>query len=343
MAERTRKMAKKQYWRETNRTPLKDVVPLDTPYSIAIEVSSLCNIGCIYCAHSLPNHGVFEGNMQMELFYKVVEDIQLFSQKIKLIETFAFGEPLCNPNLAKMIEIIRENHITEKINFTTNGLLFTKQRIDAILQAGVDTIRISLQGLNAEMYERLCGVKIDFEKFIDNLAYLYANRGKCKIRMKIPDIALKGIAHGQERTEEVFGDIADSIFVEHILPMYQDMNFEEIDSDILDNAMNGRANIAQDEIHTVCHRPFYRLKIAANGIVSASCCDDPHDIRYGDIHEKHLTEIWNHDIHRAFLKMQLMGKRFQHPICKNCVMPNDITTKEDILDPYAKEILKRFL
>ncbi len=78
----------------------------------------------------------------MELFAKVIEEIHRFPKKIRLIETYSFGEPLCNPNLEKMIAIIREEDIAEKINFTTNGLLFTPRRVDALMEAGVDTIRM---------------------------------------------------------------------------------------------------------------------------------------------------------------------------------------------------------
>ena len=34
-------------------------------------------------------------------------------------------------------------------------------------------------------------------------------------------------------------------------------------------------------------------------------------------------------------------RRFEHPYCKECVMPNDITTEADLLDPWAGEILER--
>lgn len=94
-------MVEYKQWRETNRTPLKDVIPLAAPYNIKIEVSSLCNFKCNYCGHSKPYAGGgWQGNMTMELFHKVVEDIKQFGQKIKLIEMYMFGEPLCNPNLA---------------------------------------------------------------------------------------------------------------------------------------------------------------------------------------------------------------------------------------------------
>ena len=85
------KMAEIKYWREENRTYLKDVIPLDTPYNIGIEVSSLCNTRCVYCAHSQRDHGVYEGNMTMELFKRIVEEIHRFPRKIRLIETYSFG------------------------------------------------------------------------------------------------------------------------------------------------------------------------------------------------------------------------------------------------------------
>ncbi len=57
-------MAEYKQWRNEDRTYLKDVVPLETPYNIKVEVSSLCNAKCVYCAHSKPDHGgVWAGNM----------------------------------------------------------------------------------------------------------------------------------------------------------------------------------------------------------------------------------------------------------------------------------------
>ena len=334
-------MAEMKYWREEKRTMLKDVVPLDTPYNIGIEVSSLCNARCVYCAHSTKNHGLYEGNMTWELFERIIRDIKEFPQKIRLIETYSFGEPLCNPDLAKMIAYIRQNDICEKINFTTNGLLFTPKRIDEILAAGVDTIRISLQGLDATAYKNMCGVTVDFDKFLANLRYLYENRGKCKVRMKIADIALKNIPDGEKKFAELFGDVADSIFVEHILPIYAHVNYDKVDKSIKSNSMNGRGDVAQTEMHKVCHRPFYRLRVTADGKVAANCCDQPNDIVYGDIYKKNLKSIWGGVERTAFLKMQLKGERFKHPVCKDCVLANDITTEADLLDPYAEEILAR--
>ena len=206
---------------------------------------------------------------------------------------------------------------------------------------GVDTIRVSLQGLDADAYKKMCGVNMDFDKFVSNLTYLYEHRGNCKVRMKIADIALKNIPDGEKRFEEIFGNIADSLFVEHILPIYADVEYDAISKDIKENSMNGRGDVEQKEIHKVCHRPFYRLRVTADGNVCANCCDQPHDIKYGSIYKNTLVELWNSKLRKNFLIMQLEGKRFEHPICKGCVLANDITNDADLLDPWADEILAR--
>lgn len=35
------------------------------------------------------------------------------------------------------------------------------------------------------------------------------------------------------------------------------------------------------------------------------------------------------------------GRRFEHPYCKECIMPNDIAAETELLDPWADEILER--
>lgn len=335
-------MAEFKQWRNENRTPLKDVIPLDTPYNIGVDVSTYCNARCIYCAHSKKNHGVYEGNMSMELFQKVLEEVKQFPSKLKCMELFGFGEPFCNPKLEKMVAKAKSADIADKINITTNGLLFTPERIDALVNAGIDIIRVSLQGLDAETYKKVCGVDVDFDKFINNLTYLYEHRGTSNVRMKIADVALADVPDGKEKFIDMFGPIADTIFVEHIIPMFSAVDYSGIDSDIYKNAVFGRENVKQNEIHKVCHFPFYRLRISLDGGVYASCCDTPNDILYGNINDKHLKDIWQGSIRTSFLKMQLKGDRFKHPVCKNCMLPNDITTEADIIDPYAEEILNRF-
>ena len=334
-------MAEFRQWRDENRTALHKVIPLDTPYNLSIEVSSLCNAGCVYCAHSREDHGQFEGNMPDELFEKILFDMKDFSHQIKKVSMFGFGEPLCNRKLPKMILAVRKMGGVQEIDLTTNGILLTREYTDQLLDAGIDTIRISLQGLDSEAYRKICNVKIDFDEFIDNLRYLYEQRGSTRVRMKIADIAIRNVTDGEKRYEDIFGPIADSIFIEHIMPIYSNVDYDGIDENIKIEAKNGREKIEQTQINKVCHRAFYRCRVRTDGRVTAACCDSTQDVTFGNVYNENLVDIWNGKRRKDFLIKLLKGERFQITECRYCMMPNDITTEDDLLDGWAEEILSR--
>ena len=336
-------MAVYRQWREEKRTPLRDVVPLATPYNLLFETSSLCNLDCIYCAHS--KHVYPEKNMDMDLFKRALEQTHDFPDIIKKAELYFLGEPLCHPQLADMVALVRQSGTVDQIDFTTNGLLFTKERVDEFKEKGMpNTIRISLQGLDEETYFKICGRRIDFGRFIDNLTYLYKNKGNCTISMKVADIAIKAEEResGKEKLEALFGEIADTLFVETIIPIYSDVNYDDIDDEIKHRAINGREAVEQKKVNIVCHRPFYRLAVKVNGDITAACCDSVHDVVYGNINNGTLAEHWDGKKRTEFLKLQLRKERFRYPLCEKCVLPNDITNEADLLDPYAGEVLEKF-
>ena len=334
-------MAEFRQWRDTDRVYLKDVVPLDTPYNVFLEISSFCNLKCVYCAHSI-NHGQHEGNMTDELIDKILYGLADFPKRIKRVNLYNFGEPLCHPKFPDIIGKVNKAGVADAVEFTTNGVLLTKDRIDRIMEnGGVQTIRISLQGINAASYRKFCGKDIDFEQFLANLKYLYEQRGDMKIRMKVADIELKGIPDGEERFKNLFGGIADSIYIEHILPMFAEVDYNSIDENINIDVLDGRMRVHQETINKVCSRPFYKICIRSNGDVTAACCDATRDVRFGNVWNDSLYHIWNGEAHKEFLKLLLEGRRFEHPYCKDCVIPNDITTEADLLDPWADEILER--
>lgn len=64
------------------------------------------------------------------------------------------GEPLLRPNLAGLVQKIREIPGIETVTLTTNGILLPDQ-IDALAAAGISGINISLDTLNKERYRSL--------------------------------------------------------------------------------------------------------------------------------------------------------------------------------------------
>ena len=94
----------------STKTALQDAVPLRTPYSVHIDVCSVCNFRCSFCFQSnqaaLKEKGVKLGLMDVTLFKKIVDDLTDFEDKIsyfvELLCALVVGSNISSPPLKPM-------------------------------------------------------------------------------------------------------------------------------------------------------------------------------------------------------------------------------------------------
>ena len=121
---------------------------------LRISLTDRCNLRCIYC---MPEEGVKSLSHAEILTYDEILRIcrcaaDLGIRKIKLTG----GEPLVRKGCASLAKQIKAIPGIEKVTLTTNGILLAKQ-LDALLDAGIDAINISLDTLDREMYRDITG------------------------------------------------------------------------------------------------------------------------------------------------------------------------------------------
>lgn len=323
-----------------DRVRLADAIPLATPFTLNIFPSNICNFRCIYCAQSLgteyleKKYGFPQELMQMEVIDRIIEQSKEFDTRYKLVSFMGHGEPLCNRNLPEMITKIKDADIAERIDIITNASLLTREYTDKLIDAGLDVLRVSLQGVSAEAYWNTCGVHIDFEKFVDNLAYFYQNRKRCKVYVKTVDASL---AKGEERKfYDIFEPICDRIYIDCIKPVYSGVEYSEKEKDL---SLNRYGNA--HERRFVCPQPFYMLSVWANGDVTP--CDALYKAALlGNVKSGRLKDLWNNDKKRDFCKIQLEKKREYVPECQMCCAPDDVAAEEDVLDMEADRLVQLF-
>ena len=72
------------------KTPLEELVPLKTPISAHVDISSLCNYRCSFCfqadTQGMKEVGLKRGFMEFSMFKKIVDDFNDFPDKIKKIK-----------------------------------------------------------------------------------------------------------------------------------------------------------------------------------------------------------------------------------------------------------------
>jgi MoaA/NifB/PqqE/SkfB family radical SAM enzyme len=322
-----------------NRVPLCDSVPLDMPYAVYAFPTTHCNFKCVYCAHTLGLEKMCEQydfvtqNMDMDTYYLIIEQMKAFPRPVKLLSLTGQGEPLINKNIAEMVKLAKQAGVAKRIEILTNAALLTNDMSDQLINAGLDGLRISLQGMSSEKYKEICGVDIDFDVFLSQIKYFYKNKGKCDLFIKIMDVALD---NGEEdHFYKVFNEISDRMFVERCRPAYDGVPFTAgLNRENLDRHGNTHKH------RVVCPLCFFQLGIYPNGDV------EPDDTIYrpvilGNVHTSTLKDMWLGKTLHDFWLMQLQGQRSSNPKCAVCVAPDDVSHELDVLDNDAAKIINR--
>ena len=131
---------------------------------LQVESAIACNLRCVMCpwreiAEKVENHGL----MSPEIW----QSIRPHLSEIKSIDFTGGGEPLLQPNLS---DWIAEAHAAGcETGFLSNGLLLKREKLQQILNAGVDWICVSMDGADANMYEKI-RIGSNFDRVCENVA-----------------------------------------------------------------------------------------------------------------------------------------------------------------------------
>ena len=299
-----------------NRNNLSEVLPLKKPYVLLVDPSSLCNLRCKWCPSGYDNlmaeYGRNNGVMEYSLFEKIVSDSLEFTTPINVLRLYKEGEPLVNPKFVDMVRIAKRSGAYKKIETTTNGILLNKELNRKLIDAGIDQINISVNGVSEEqIYKNTCR-KIDFKKYCDNIIDLCKNSEDCIVYVKsIKDVLTE---EEQKYFMDLFGEWADRIFLERLSPAWPDFdiklsgyNYEDI------------GNYGQPlENRTVCPYIFYVMVINSDGTCDTCVGDWKHNQIIGDVNTNSLKNIWLGEPLKEIQLSHLDGIREKNELCKSC-------------------------
>ncbi len=320
-----------------SRTELETVIPLDTPFILFLDPSSVCNLKCKFCpcgrAHKeqwsdMKRNSI--GIMPFELYKKIIDDCRYFPQKFKVLRLYKEGEPLVNPRLPEMIAHAKESECFESIDFTTNGTLLKPEINRKLVDAGLSRINISVEAISKEGYAELCGTELDFDNFVENIRDLYEHRRNCHIFIKTMTENL--VKETEQQFYDIFGDICDEIAIEHVANCWPGFENTKLET----NVYHG----GQAKEYIVCPRIFYILTINANGTASHCIVDWNYTGIIGDAKTQSLVEIWNSPEYQKIRLMHLKEQRRQVPLCADCMEIESAAV--DNIDEHRKTILEAF-
>lgn len=320
----------------TKLNPLSEMIPLQTPLSVAISPNNICNIQCKYCYHGskkkqedIRNKTYVPTMISDDCFERIVLQLEEFGEPIKQITLIGSWEPLVNQNLPDMIHTLK-SCVAERVKISSNALLLTHDWSEKLIKSGLDVLKVSIQGIRSEVYRTMCGVRMDFDHLVEELTYFSSIRGTCKLHIKCADAALDFAAGEEKRFFEIFEPIADFVQIENL-------NETDENGRIIDERNRWDDSI---DIHNakVCYFPFYFLDILENGDI-VPCCNT--EFHISNIYTHSLKEVWNQHIY-TLCESMLRGQIDQLPRCATCKIWKNLMRPENYLDDAREGILERW-
>ena len=128
------------------RGPLAEAEPV----CLYLETTNRCNLLCTTCPRT------FEaleppGDMSWELFTAVVDQFP----NIARVVLHGVGEPMMVPALPRMIRYLKDRGTY--VLFNTNGTLLTERKGRALIDSGLDELRISLDAAEPKAFKAVRG------------------------------------------------------------------------------------------------------------------------------------------------------------------------------------------
>lgn len=322
-----------------NRRDLSELAPLQVPFVLIVDPASHCNFKCRFCPTGhvdlIQSTGRYQGPMAFETFTKIIDDLQEFDEPIKVLRLYKEGEPLMNKRFADMIRYARASDKVKRIDTTTNGVLLIPKIAEKIIDAGIDQINISVNGVRNEQFVELVKTKVNFEKYVENIKHLYnISRSRCEIYVKAIEENLS--EDDRKRFLDIFGDIADRVFFEHLFPNWPGFDDEIIPKDCA-------VGLYGDEVveRSVCPYIFYSTTINSDGSASLCVQDWSRKLVVGSVSEELVKDIWLGQRLNDHRLAHLSGCRKDNATCGQCQCMS--LGVFDNIDGKAGEIKERLL
>lgn len=281
-------------------------------------------------------------SMPLALLEKLAGDIADFDDPVGVVDICGSAEPLLLPHLASWIQLLKNTNNIKQLKMITNGTFLTPQKSDEVVKSGLDLIIVSINGVSSEHYKTVVHANVNFGKLVENIKYLYRNKGNCKLHIKcIGDYFSKA---EQQQFIDIFSPIADTINIDNAINQWRDSDLPpppyKSSADLEDgdtkNRFGKNFRFAQKPI---CNFPFYYMRVHTSGKVSSCATNWEDRMIVGDAEVQSLKEIWHSDALND-LRISLLKEKSAPPSCGSC-KSYEMMTGED-LAPYRSELLVKY-
>lgn len=295
------------------------------PKNMLLELTNICNDSCLMCPNSIcTNKG---GVINEDLAVSILE--QAYKLGTREVGFYGRGESLLDRNLEKYISYAK-NLGYEYVYITTNGALLDDERAKSIIEAGIDSIKFSINASNAKDYYLIHG-KDEFDKVIENLINVDTLRKKQsnKVALYISYILTRYTNWDKENFKMKYQGYVDDIV------FYECHNIVGCASEIK-RYLSVEPNVEYHPKDGVCPMIFNNLYTTYEGYLTMCCADYQNYLVIADLNKESLQEAWNNQYAQNLRKRHLEND-LEGTWCFNCI--NDCS---ETVEPLIPELAARY-
>lgn len=261
---------------------------IPAPRSCKIEITADCNYKCGFCVKSLRANN---GQMDRALYSRLIRE--LFDAGVVELGVFYIGESFTCKWLPEAISEAKEVGFPY-VFLTTNGSAATPARLKECFEAGLDSLKFSINFGDAEQLKSVAQVGPRYwQKAIDSLkaARRIRDEGKHACGIYASSIAFDGEQGAQMRA--VVEDIRPYVDEHYWLPLYGMSGASKEHGWKPKPGNPGRLDAMRDPLP--CWAVFTEAHITADGLLAACCFGSgiDGDLIMADLKQVSFADGWN--------------------------------------------------
>jgi hypothetical protein len=290
------------------------------PRSVKIELSARCNYRCGFCALRTREKQPTR-DMDLGFFKRITR--QMRDAGVEEIGVFYLGESFMAPELlVQAIRYLKREIGMPYVFLTSNASLATPQRVRQCMEAGLDSLKWSMNAADEAQFTEVMAVSPKlFERALENVAAAWRVRqaGGYATRLYASSIRYDGAQ--QARMEALLAERVLPFVDEHYwLPLYSMGAFaasREAELGYRPIAGNqGRLGALREPLP--CWSAFTEGHVTADGKLSACCFDATSHWTMGDLNTAQFLEAWNSHAFRE-LRAAHLRRDVRGTVCEACI------------------------
>ena len=286
------------------------------PKSCKIELTARCNFKCSFCATA--DKLRVKGDMDWDFYLKLLKDLRRAG--VEEIGVFYLGESFILDWLPDAIQAAKDEGFPY-IFITTNGSLADPERVTACMEAGLNSIKFSLNYADERQFTDIAGVKGSiYRDIIDNIKTTVAARDAGNHDCGVYASYINYDGEQGARMKKVIAEVEPLLDQVYSLPLYSQADLVSVAGNkrgwAIKGGNPGRFGNMREPVP--CWSLFTEARVTYDGHLSACCFDHDGRFHMGDLNEIPFMDAWTSEKFQNLGRAHLSGD-VRETVCKACV------------------------